>query len=181
MERLNCYPRGYLVRLPGSIADGANGGIDVQQVESDPIIESLYKVYMGQMVNSDSWEYRKRVIAQCSKLFGNFRSRLLLQLVSNDYIYGLNLEFLRDTVQYIRTGRRSMSVFNWQELLLEHPDNHSGTAGPQRVAEFGLGNIKEFDNFIGEWCSKEGGFEDMLCTAHVLFGVSKKPMVSQTL
>lgn len=175
MERLNRYPRGYLVRLPGSL-DPSVKGFDVETVASDAVIESLYKVYMGYLVNPDSWEYRKRVIAQCSKLFGNFRSWLVLQLVGNDYIYGLNLEFLRDTVQYIRTGHRDMSVFSWQELLLEHPDVHPGTAGPHRLVDFGLQDAKEFDNFIGLWCSKPGGFEDMLCTVHVLYGASKKPL-----
>lgn len=179
MERLNRYPRGYLVRLddrPGSAL--TDTGMEINDVSSDAKLETLYRLYMGQSVNSDSWAYRKRVVAQCSRLFGNFYSWLNLQLIGNDNIYGLNLEFLKDTVQYIRTGQRSMSVFTWQDLLLEHPDPHPGTAGPARLKDFNLTDHREFDNFIGQWCSQpNGGFEDMLCTAHVLFGVSKKPLV----
>jgi len=177
MARFNLFPRGYLVSLDGGPLANVAGPVDIETVTSNPKIEVLYKLYMGRDVNPETWAFRRRVIMECSKLFGNFRNWLILQAVGNDYVYGLNLEFLRDTVQFIRTGHRNMSVLSMTELLLEHPDKHPGTAGPARLEAFDLRDTREFDNFIGMWCSHERGFDDMLCTAHTLFGVSKSPLV----
>lgn len=181
MERLNQYPRGYLVRLDSSLSPLSMTQIQQNTVPSDPAIETLYKLYVGHGVNSEAWPFKRRVIKRCSQLFGNFNHWLKLQVANNDNIYGLNLDFLLDTVKFIRTGHRDMSVFNWLELLAEYPDAHPGCASVRRLDEFELRDPSEFDNFIGMWCSKEGGFQDMLCTAHVLFGVAKKPLQSNPL
>lgn len=181
MERLNFYPRGYLVRLDNAITPLSMSQVQVNTVPSDPAIETLYKLYMTHSVNSETWPFRRRVIQRCSQLFGNFEQWLRLQITSNDSIYGLNLEFLRDTVQFIRTGHRDMSVFNWHELVLEYPEEHHGVASPRRLDGFQLRTPGEFNNFIGDWCSHPGGFDDMLCTAHVLFGVAKRPLVTHPL
>ena len=174
MERLNKYPRGYYTRLVG-VMNTTDAEVEIVDVPYDEELENLYKMFMGRVISSDSWAFKARVIQRCAKLFGNFRSWLVMQVAENDNIYELNLDFLQDTVQFIRTGRRSMSVFNWHELLLEYPHPKPGVACGDRLVDLRLLDDKEFDNFIGLWCSKKGGFEDMLCTAHVLFGAAKKP------
>lgn len=181
MERLNRYPRGYLIRVaPGSLqVDLAN--IDIQSVEQDGVLEDLYRLYAGQDVNRESWDFRKRVIDRCSQLYGDFYRWLLLQLGGNDNIYDLNLEFLEDTIKFIRTGHRNMSVYTWYELLRESPDAQPGVAGIHRIRALGLTDPKEFNNWMGKWCSHPGGFDDMLCTTRVLFGVSKSPKSTEPL
>lgn len=176
MERLNRYPRGFLTRVENVLSPLSMTQVQVNDVESDPTSETLYKIYTGGLVNVESWAYRKQAIQRCSQLFGNFYHWLKLQVTANDNIYGLNLEFLLDTVKYIRTGQRDMNVTTWLELLAEYPDQNPGIANTKRLDVFKLKDPKEFDNFIGLWCSYPGGFEDMLCTAHVLFGVAKKPL-----
>ena len=176
MERLNLYPRGYMTRIENVLSPLSMTQVQISNVESDPAIESFYKIYTGGLVNVESWAFRRQVIQRCSQLFGNFYHWLKLQVANNDNIYGLNLEFILDTVKYIRTGHRETSVTTWLELLAEYPDQHPGTANNKRLEVFKLKDAKEFDNFIGNWCSHPGGFYDMLCTAHVLFGVAKKPL-----
>jgi hypothetical protein len=179
MEQLNQYPRGYMARAASAAPLLLEAGqVTVEQSPYDASIEMLYKMYMGRAINPDRWDFNRRVITRCSQLFGDFREWLVIQVARNDNIYGLNLEFLHDTVQYIRTGQRDMPVATWQELLLEYPDRHPGTSSIARLDAFQLSNPKEFDNFIGMWCSHPGGLADMLCTARALFGLAKKPLLT---
>lgn len=177
MPKLNQYPRGYVSILDGSgLGTTPMGEGDIITVSSHAEIEMLYAYYIQRTVDPTGWTFRREVFRTCAKLFGDFQRWLVLQAVYNDNVYDLNFRFLLDTVQFIREGRRDMSVFTWNDLLLEYPETQVGVAGPRRLDEFKLSDPKEFSNVIGQWCSKENGFEDMLCTAHVLYGVSKKPM-----
>lgn len=184
MEQLNRYPRGYLARVTTTasldlVADP--NGMKVEDVNYDPAIETLYKLYVGHAINPDRWEFNRRVIVRCSQLFGDFNDWLSLQVARNDNVYGMNLEFLLDTVQYVRTGHRDMPVVTWEELLCEYPERHPGAATLKRLDAFKLGDRKEFDNFIGQWCSHPGGLGDMLCTARALFGLAKRPLLTRPL
>lgn len=176
MERLNRYPRGYLVRLSNGSMQIQPGKVDVADVDKDVVIEDLYELYAGHAVNRESWDFRQRVIQRCGQLYGDFYRWLILNLSGNDNIYDFNLAFIEDTVKFIRTGHRDMSIASWYELLLENPDPQPGVAGVARVKAFNITDSKEFDNWMGMWCSKPGGFDDMLCTTRVLFGVTKSPL-----
>ena len=177
MPKLSRYPRGYMAIVDGSgLGTAPLGASDIVEAPSDPDIETLYRFYIQRTVDTTSWKFRNQVIRACVKHLGNFHQWLALQAVANDYVHGLNFEFLKDTVLFIREGRRDMSTFTWNDLLLEHPEPQAGVASPRRMDGFEISNPKEFDNLIGKWCSHSNGFEDMLCTAHVLYGVSKKPM-----
>jgi len=183
MERLKLYPRGYVSPLTEALSGEPTrvqkmNGVELVSVSSDPVIEQLYKLYMSRLVPQESVEFKLQVVQRCARIFGDFKSWLRLQVTANDNIYGWNLEFLKDTLEYIRTGQRKTSISTWQELLLEYPDPHPGTAGHQRMKLIGAEDLSDLNDVIGMWCSHKGGFIDMLCTAHVLFGVSKKPLVS---
>lgn len=173
MPNLNRYPRGYLRAIGSNLLDTKT--VEITDVSSDPDLENLYKLFMSRSVNRNSWDYRALVIKRVSQLFTDFRSWLYLQLTANDAIYGLNLEFLKDTLLFIRTGERTLPISSWLELLLEYPDENNGAATMSRADTFNLDTPGELENVIGKWCSHPGGFEDMLCTAHVLFGASKSP------
>lgn len=181
MERLNRYPRGFLARTDPHRADNtASESDDITQLPCDPSLEQLFKIYMSNNNLSSKWDFRSQVIARCSFLFGDLRRWLVLQTVTNDNIYDINLEFIKDTVKFIRTGKRLMPVMNWVDLMMEYPDPVPGCASRHRIDELQIGD-NEFDNYVGLWCSWDGGFHDMLCTAHALFGISKKPFVNSSL
>ena len=177
MPKLSRFPRGFV-----SILNGEGLGqipltpADIIETPSDPDVQLLYDMYVSRQVDPTSWKFRREVIRTCVRHFGNFHRWLAIQAAYNDSVHGLNFEFLKDTVQFIRTGRRDMSTFTWNDLLLEHPQEQAGVASPRRLDAFQITDPKELEDVIGKWCSHENGFEDMLCTAHVLYGVSKKPM-----
>lgn len=170
------YPRGYIRTI--SVDGIGNSTNSVETLPSDPLLANLYKLYTSRSVNADSWEFRALVIQRCSQLFGRFYHWLWTQLSANDCIYDFNLDFLYDTVNYIRTGKRIVSLQTWFDMLLEHPEEQHGVASANRATRFNLNDSKEFDDFISLWCAHPDGFNDMLCTAHVLFGVSKNPITT---
>ena len=173
------YPRGYTTLMGNPSALQPEGFTELD-VPCDDTIDALFKMYLGKTVNVSSWQYRKQVIARCSQLFGGFFRWLTIQSTFNNYVYGLNYDFLVDTVNFIQTGQRRMMVYTWMELLLEYPTEKLMTANRVRARELPLTNPSLFDDYIGMWCSQPGGFEDLLWTAYTLFGSSKTPLKSHT-
>ena len=179
MGQLIKYPRGYVNRpTPFGVgfAESDTVSHEIIDMANNPSIEMLYNLYTARSSNALKWPFRRMVIYHCAQVFGDFRDWLMLNVVRNDNIYGLNLAFIEDTVQYIRTGKRDQRVQTWKEILQEYPDKHIGVANRKRLELFKLADSMEFDNFIGDWCSHVGGLEDMLWTAHVLFGSAKVPL-----
>lgn len=176
MPSLVRFPRGYIRAIQ---SEGVTNDLkNIESVDCDQQLANLYKLYMGRNVNPESWEFRALVVERCAQLFGNFTNWLWIQLTANDCIYDYNLEFLYDTVTYIRTGRRAMSVATWLEMVLERPEEQHGASNKSRAERFKLSSTAEFNDVISQWCSHPDGFSDMLCTAHLLFGVSKSPITT---
>lgn len=146
-----------------------------KQNEGNKRVEELYKLWISRSVNINSWRFRKRVIGAASELFGDFKTWISVQARMNDYLYGMNFDFLVDTWQYIHTGRRKMSPLTWKELLEEHQPARTGVGDLARMENFDLSTIQP-NEVIGQWCSHNNGFGDMICTLHVLFGVARAPI-----
>lgn len=164
-------PRGYL-RIIGQ--PGFNGGLDLSNLkESSPDIDvvRLHAMTQKRLVNTDSWRFRSEVINCAAKVFQDFDLWLTLNAQCNEYIYDLNWRLVEDTVQFIRTGERTISLLTMKELILEHPDAQRGVATPRRLAALKL-QPKEFEHAVAMWCSRKGGFIDMLKTMNLFFGES---------
>lgn len=180
--QLKVYPRGFMTRPQIEALNANEVNVEIIRMDDgDRNLNMLYEMYAGRSVNTDRWAYRSRVIAQTSSLFGDFRSWIYYQLAQNNYCYGLAVEFLEDTLNFIITGQRVMSARNWYELLLEFPEENPGIAAPDRITRFQeMLDSPELTNVFGKWCSHHNGFEDMLWTARVLFGAPKKPLETRS-
>lgn len=172
------YPRGFISFAGGYL----KSNVSITQSEGDPQIAILYKLYIARSVNVNSWEFRQKVLAEAARLIGNFRVWVISQASYNDSLYGLNWEFLKDTLEYIQTGHRKMSVSTWRELLLEYPPRVDNTAGPRR-----LDQLKAYEDVLQDvlengylartsltrWLGHDGGFDDLITTLNVFFGSTK--------
>lgn len=169
MPNGNIYPRGFLLPL-GPVGDSDDKNV---RVPGDEEVSLLYTLYMNQTVNSESWEYRKRVFKAARRLFKDFSHWVGLQ-TKNEHIYGFNYEFLLDTLNYILTGKRSLSVTDWAGLLIEAPEPKKQDV----IERFSKANLHPLfkekgyatEDILTAWCAKPHGFEDMVCTLYVLFG-----------
>lgn len=168
------YPRGYVAIIGGNNVITPDL-FDPVDVPFDDLIETMFKMFVGKTANIMSWDYRKVVLTRIAQLFGNFNAWLHIQALNNDHLYGMNYDFIVDTLRFIRTGRRHMSVFTWYDLLLEYPEQKLSASSRVRNRELLITDAGEFKDYISMWVSHPGGFEDLLWTAHVLFGSSKTP------
>lgn len=163
------YPRGFQRKATdedGQIARSL-------QVPGDQELETLYRLCVYRQANTDGWTYRERVLQTALRLFGDFGEWMLLQH-RNPQLYGLNYDFLVDTYQYIRTGQRNCAPLAWIEVVDEYPPAKPGArrmqnyANPQEL----LGVVStRTANVLAAWCSRPGGFEDLLFSLHVMFGI----------
>lgn len=164
------YPRGYSRRL-GSVPD-------THIHAGDEEIDQLYMTYLKGRVNHQGWRYRRQVISVAARLLRNF-GQFLNQQSDNPYLYGFNYDFLLDTLKFIETGHRSMSVETWEGLLMENqPPNKDFKARPNfSVSQSPLSVIgSKTEDVISRWCAQPKGFEDMLKTLTVMFGKARHPL-----
>lgn len=168
MTAITIHPRLYASRHQGSES--------IVISEGDASVATLYELYVNRTVNTTAWAYRAKVLETALRLFGNFDEWLLLQS-SNSHLSGYNLEFIQDTLNFIRTGQREMSLETWLELLHEQDDIKASAVdmhAPKRY--FSLQAGENTVQILQNWCAQPGGFQDLVCTLQILFGRSRRTL-----
>ena len=137
-------------------------------------IQDLFIRYSTNPKLKDSVAFKLEAIETMSSMYGIFERFMRYQFDFNYLMHGLNLDFLEDTIRYITTGRRDYSLLTWKELVARNPD-YIVRANAQRRwyavgKTFGIKNDTDLKHYISMWCSRSGGFEDMLYTTWILFG-----------
>lgn len=168
MTSITIHPRLYASRH--------DGGESVILSEGDATVATLYELYSDRLVNSTAWVYRKRVLDAALRLFGKVDEWLLLQS-SNAHLSGYNLEFIQDTLNFTRTGKRQMTIETWLELLHERNDVQQGTLDARAPKTyFTLEAGENTPQLLQNWCAQRGGFQDLVSTLHVMFGHSRRTL-----
>ncbi len=180
MVSLNRYPHGYLAKATAETLLSSDNRVAINIIPGDPRVKDLYTNYMSKHLHDPQWDFMSQAFKRASLLFGDFYFWLKLQFTGNDNVYDLNLAFLEDTVRFIRTGKREMSITAWAGLLMDNPDPVYGCANNDRLKKLNIIDTAEFDNYIGMWCHWDNGLHDMLCTLNIVFGVSGNPVVTRS-
>lgn len=166
MAQITIYPRLYTSRR------ATGGGVVVSK--GDEAVQTLNDFLQNRSVNTLSWSYRRQVVDSALRLFGEFGPWLQDQL-NNPRVVGYNLEFLKDTLQFIRTGKRDLCLANWLELVAEGDDlANAAEISRTRVNNFASVRGETTVQLIQAWCTHPGGIEDLAGTLHILFGRSRK-------
>lgn len=165
MSQITIYPRLYTTRR-------ANGeGVLVSK--GDATVETLYEFHVNRTINTTAWPYRKQVLETALSLFGNFEQWLKDQY-NNSRVSGHNEEFLKDTLQFIRTGRRDLCLESWIELVAEGNDlGHAAELTRVSPSDLILKRGETTILLLQNWCSQPKGLEDLVGTLHILFGRSR--------
>ncbi len=172
------YPRGYVSIAKDQSVDESLVSNNVELTEGDAAFMTLYKNFISHQANTDGWDYQSQVIKTAMRLFGNFATWAAFQASSNDHINGLALAFLKDTVGYIRTGQRHMSVITWRDLIEDHPEPILGSASRKRIVET-LGDVYDIvNNPIGLWVSRPDGFGDLIVSLYTFFGTKHSALMN---
>ena len=154
------YPRGYVVSYPANREEEIDKTLEKGDVE----LNTLFNMYLTSTVNTDGWEYREKILQMAIRFFGDINRWFAMQ-ANNACLYGNNYDFLTDLLNYVEGGERRLAVLSWEALLYDFP-----AALPQGVVGRTFNVNYTTEEFLSKWCSRSLGFEDMLCTMHVLFG-----------
>ncbi|MOA25787.1 hypothetical protein D3C78_1465350 [compost metagenome] len=92
---------------------------------------------------------------------------------NNGLILDHNYAFLIDTVRYIATGKRRLSIHTWPMLLTAEPpaglhliEERKEIAVLFQTLALNTGTHA----MLQRWLSHKGGFDDMMYTMNMLFG-----------
>lgn len=194
---LRLYPRGFLgssiksrVELaPKPYSDQINkhqfmvavGDNARTSVQPNPIVEGLYSDYIKNSVNTGAPKFRASILSAAIDAFGTKSFLVWYMSQFNSPSAGsLHNDFLTDTLRFINTGSRHMSLETWMSLITITDETDNIGKVPDEVKTFF--SVGEFERIsaarnnvmvievIQKWCSKPGGLEDLLGTLHILFG-----------
>lgn len=156
------YPYGYVTKhQTNSAFTGESFG--------DGGVTELYDRYMARQSLNYDWSYISSVIKRATDLIGiDFNQWLKVQTPHNPYVYGVNRDFLEDTVNYIRTGARRMPIHLWRELLVEKPRERSAIESTVKTSP--ILPLEQGNAYVARWLSHPDGLSDLICTLHILFG-----------
>lgn len=161
------YPRGFFIKDNSNMVTMDKGHQDI-----DRMIDYMF----SGKVNSQGFSYYKEVFPIAMTFFGDVVGFLCTQKL-NPFLYGYNYEFLLDTINFIQTGNRKVSIHNWKPLLAEwvqpitNPKNRVDTTTLDNIIKL-LNGKDAGAEFIAQWCSHPQGFEDMVMTMWLMFGSS---------
>lgn len=196
MSNLRVYPRGFLgpdtdgqvERSPKPFTielsrhqyqiSGPNN--PKSDIRPNPFVDNVYSGMIRNDYSLHDFEFRKKILTTAIKAFGTvyFDFWVLAQFKA-DTTSQLHGQFLEDTIKFIQTGRRDMSLETWAALLRISDEGNNIGEMPELVADYlgintpGTARIRKVvpvNEVIQAWCSKVNGLEDMLMTLHILFG-----------
>jgi hypothetical protein len=177
--RLAVKPKPYEIKIRSRVQVGLVMPTQTS-VDANDVIETLYAQYVKRSADTLSFEFREAVLIAAMNAFGmpNFYNWYMSQLAA-DTVGDMHVRFLADTLQFLMTGRRDMTLETWAQLL--KPGSEAiRPIQPCDTAKrfFRMENLQmprdpgmfRLEDVIQQWCTKPQGFEDLLGTMHLLFG-----------
>lgn len=159
----------------GKLYEGGHfpGDYASKTIPGDPKITELWMEYVNPNINTTTWEFKKRVFDQAVRLFSSQRNWFQFQ-ERNPSLHGNNYEFVVDTLRFILTGRRHLSIHSWAELVSHEHTQQKDVSRRNQLSDFLKHHASSLRNppfgMLQKWCSHPEGFDDMVCTLNLLFG-----------
>ena len=163
-----------IVYTPRGFSGGPALDIDDRSVQAgNPNVMALYKEWISPGFYTGNWKFRKKLVDLALKIFDDKSGFSFLEQDRNTHLVGFNYKFLLDTLKFIATGRRSMDIHTWGDLMTQPARVGSDVVG-NRNTIYQLVRELEVDldpvTLVQEWVSQKDGAEDLMCSMHLLFG-----------
>lgn len=192
------YPRGFLGAklepvLVGKVPQQNSGRyqydvsvFDANQPElvtANMAIEEAYISLMRNDIQASNFEFRETVFKILFKAFGtlDFEGWYLTQ--SQSPAFGQQQQdFIEDCLKFVWSGKRDMSLQNWDVLLQPSdtrlidsklPEMASAKFAKTFVRELSFSGRVMLPELFCDWVTKPCGFVDLLTTCHILFGIKR--------
>ena len=151
-------------------------GVKIENARSgDAELVDLLKLIQINRLSNISSQHKLQFIDIAKRLFNEFDRFIDYNIANNNLVHGKYLDFIIDTVEFINGGIRSMDIHFWLNYLDFETKKASPTDKP-RVVELNLTGA----NYIGKWLRQPNGFEDLVATLTILFGVRLKDTTKPT-
>lgn len=144
-------------------------------------IDKLYTQLIKGERNFKSFNFKRAILIEAIRSFyiHSFNDWCLLQ-EEFEYFTENHKNFLNDTFNFILNGERKYGLRVWEYILKkENKVLEINSNNKLQVREFFelLNENKEknfsITNVISKWVSQSNGYEDLLCSLHLIFGKSK--------
>lgn len=151
-------------------------GAKVENIkDGDPELVELMKVIQFNRLANMSSQDKLNFINVAKRLFNDFDRFIQYNIVGNNLVHGKSLDFIIDTVEFINGGVRVLDINTWLNYLDFETKKPSKALDPRVVELNSTGS-----NYIGKWIRQPNGFEDLVSTLSILFGIrlkdTSKPM-----
>lgn len=131
-------------------------------------ITDYYVRFHNEEEKREGWAFKREGIALAKEFISARVYDWLKAQELSPYCYGRNRDFLVDTINFINTGKRKMSVQSWRGLLVDGQKECPSCVKKEKPLP--RLNARTHSELIAKWCSFPKGFEDMICTLNLLFG-----------
>lgn len=169
MPAFESFPRCYTRRLCPQ--EGTVNRVN----DGDQEFMALFLAYANRTLDSTTWSFRKRILGEVApRLFGDSFAQWVEDQSRNANVAGYNLDFLKDTLEYIDSGKRRINPLQWLELVTEL-DEVATVHNGQMLGGLGKG-YGSTQNTIQRWCRHPNGFEDMMLSMYIFFGTQRSPL-----
>lgn len=138
---------------------------------ADPVWVQHYADFKNGKISGESMEFRLRTIEIARRLFGNFNDWLDAQ-DQNTKISDQAYDLLKDTIAYLNTGRRPISLSTRVGIMADQIA-HGQYGNPKAVNRRDRlrDNLKiSRGDFLFHWVQPKDGFADLVQTLDILFG-----------
>lgn len=141
-----------------------------EMIESRVESNQLFQRYFKQRLRTtdlkllcDTFELAKRVGLDEEKTWNYLRN--------SPYIYGQNLAFVEDTIHFIYSDKRDVSLDNWMSLV--DIENHKSPVRKDRI-KFKKMPVINHNDILMLWVRKNNGLPDMILFLYLILFETKK-------
>ena len=169
------YPRGYVV-LSGVVRESD----DYTKVPGDKEVQALFNEMQFNPNALDSWEFCAKVATYAHQRFLYFPDWLKAQ-INSPVLYGYNLGFIIDTLQFIIEGKRTVSIGNWLPIIFTDDDtlssdkqyaNQTRTQKKREGICLMIPSLPKHPDYLSQWIARENGLADLVYSLMILFGTN---------
>lgn len=153
---------------------------DTQKVVINDAVALQYERCIRKDVMPDDFDYREIVIRIALRSFGTMSlSNWLLANLRSPAFSQLHADFVSDTINFVRTGKRVYPIQTWERMIHPGANDPNKPSDYTREAYSNLGCSSAVDlircdttmlDFIHQWVCRHKGFVDLLYTLNILFG-----------
>ena len=86
----------------------------------------------------------------------------------NRFKSDLHYRFLQDTLEYIKTGKRSMSIHTWMSLLSVKEKTLTKKQAPKTAYSMKSDLYRNVS--VMQWLTHDGGLQDLVLSLYIIFG-----------